>query len=291
MFSKNIKYIFIVSFLVAIIYPLANIYFIFPGFSDLSIKNAEKSAVQIGLFLSETIVADDKKSLKNLHEIRRAEKAFNLYKIKLFSSSGVTLYSTDPSDITKKNTKPYFHEIVAKGKTFTKFVVKDSYSLEGAKVSSDVVETYVPIMDGSSFLGAFEIYHNITERNIALHKTASKFAIFSVILMAVFLLVVISMLLKIDKDILNPDQQESVSRLQSPFILLFFMIVSLFIAEAVVMALLTAWNIPSPTVEMLTDSFLLVILAAPMIYFFVNRPLLIHIAQYKKDQEAILRNR
>ncbi|MBU0484096.1 MAG: diguanylate cyclase [Proteobacteria bacterium] len=287
MFSKNIRYVFIVSVLVAIIYPLANIYLIFPGFSDLSIKNAEQNAEQIGLFLSKTIVADNKIELTNLDEIIRAEAIFSLDKIKVFSSAGITLYSTDPADISTENTNPYFHEIVAKGKTFTKFIVKDSATLEGAKVTSDVVETYVPIMDGSAFLGAFEIYQNITERNTELHKTASKFAIFSIILMAVFLLVVIVILLKIDDDILNPDKQEAVSRLQSPYSLLFYLIVSLFLAEIVVMALLASWHIPSLTIEMLTESFFLVILAAPMIYFFVNRPLLVLITQYQKDQKEI----
>jgi diguanylate cyclase (GGDEF)-like protein len=272
---------------VAVIYPLANIYFIFPGFSDLSIKNAEHNAIQIGIFLAGTIVDSGKNIQENLPEMEKAEKAFNLYKIKLFSSSGDTLYSTDPAEISEKNTHSYFHEIVAKGKTFTKFVVKDGYTLEGAKVKYDVVETYIPIMDGPAFLGAFEIYQNITERTLALHKTASKFAIFSIILMALFLLAVILMLLKIDEEILNPEQQESVSRLQSPFSLLLFMIVSLFGAESVVMALLAAWDIPSLTLEILADSVLLVILAAPMIYFFVNRPLHIHIAQYRKDQEEI----
>ena len=62
--------------------------------------------------------------LKNLDEAKKAAASFGLYKIKIFSSSGVTLYSTNPKDIAKKNNKSYFHEIVAKGKHFTKFVVK-----------------------------------------------------------------------------------------------------------------------------------------------------------------------
>ncbi|MFO7605872.1 MAG: sensor domain-containing diguanylate cyclase [Desulfurivibrionaceae bacterium] len=287
MFSKNLKYIFLASLLIALIYPLANIFFVFPAFSELSIDNAEKNAVRIGRFLAETIVADDKKKLTNIDEIERAAKTFNLYKIKLYSSSGVTLYSTDPADISEENTEPYFREIVAEGQIYTKFVVKDSMSAEGVKVAYDVVETYVPIMEASTFLGAFEIYQNVTERNVALRQIASQFAIFSIVIMAIFLLIMVLMLLRTDKDLLITDRQLPISRLQAPFALLLFMAVSLFIAESLVMTLLSLWNIPSPLMETLVDSSLLVILAAPMIYFFVNRPLLVHIAQSRKDQELI----
>jgi len=49
-------------------------------------------------------------------------------------------------------------------------VPKYSESLEGRKVTSDVLETYVPLMDGGRFLGAFEIYYDITERKKQLDK-------------------------------------------------------------------------------------------------------------------------
>lgn len=287
MFSKNLKYIFLVSLLVAVIYPLVNIFLVFPAFSTLTIKNAEENAVQICLFLGESIVSEDKQEPKNLHEIERAQQTFNLHKIKLYSNTGVTLYSTEPADISQQNNKPYFHQIVAQGQIYTKFVRKDNTTAEGKKVSYDMVETYVPIMAGATFLGAFEIYQNITEVNAALRHTASKFAIFSIILMVVFLLLMIVMLLRFDKDILAPQQQLSASRLQSPFTLLLFLILFLFIAEAIIMALLSMWDVPSKVIELLIDSSLLVILAAPMIYFFVNRPLLMHIAQSKKDQQLI----
>ena len=53
---------------------------------------------------------------------------------------------------------------MAKGNNYTKVVKKQTQTLEGLKLSADVVETYVPIMSGSKFVGAFEIYFDITER-------------------------------------------------------------------------------------------------------------------------------
>ncbi len=35
---------------------------------------------------------------------------------------------------------------------------------EGAQLTTDVVETYVPIMDGDTFIGAAGVYYDITER-------------------------------------------------------------------------------------------------------------------------------
>ena len=47
---------------------------------------------------------------------------------------------------------------------------KDAKSLEDQIMTVDVVETYVPIMHEDNFLGAFEIYFDITNRNQELSK-------------------------------------------------------------------------------------------------------------------------
>ena len=92
----------------------------------------------------------------------RAVADFELMKIKVFASDGEIVYSTSEKDIGKINEKDYFHNIVAKGRVFSKVVYKDTKSLEGQVVNEDVVETYVPIMHAGSFIGAFEVYFDIT---------------------------------------------------------------------------------------------------------------------------------
>jgi PAS domain S-box-containing protein len=96
---------------------------------------------------------------------------FGLYKIKVFATSGEVIYSTEPSEIGTVNDKPYFYNIVANGTTFAKLVSKNTSNLEGEIVALDVVETYVPIREGSSFAGAFEIYTNITASKQQLDHT------------------------------------------------------------------------------------------------------------------------
>jgi len=89
--------------------------------------------------------------------------------LKVFSASGEIVFSADPTEIGEINRKRYFVILLQKESPF-QVVPKDKESLEGRKVTSDVLETYVPLMDGGRFLGAFEIYYDITERKKQLDK-------------------------------------------------------------------------------------------------------------------------
>jgi hypothetical protein len=89
---------------------------------------------------------------------------------KAFSPSGEVVFSADPNEVGEINQNRYFHDFVAKGKVYAKVVAKDEASLEGRKVTRDVLETYVPLMNNGKFLGAFEIYYDITGRKKELDK-------------------------------------------------------------------------------------------------------------------------
>lgn len=99
---------------------------------------------------------------EGIRQFRAFAKSFELYKIKIFSGKGTTIFSTDPAEVGVVNDKPYFYLVVAKGGVFQKRVAKDSFSAQGTKVTRDVVETYVPIMGKDGFHGAVEIYTDIT---------------------------------------------------------------------------------------------------------------------------------
>lgn len=61
----------------------------------------------------------------DLLKIGIVKKDFHLYKLKMFSTDGEIVFSTDPGDIGRVNRNDYFHDIVAKGRTFTKTVRKN----------------------------------------------------------------------------------------------------------------------------------------------------------------------
>lgn len=185
-----------VIILAAIVMPLLQSQYVYPRFVQLLIESTERDAVQTGNHMARTvtkgytdeklIITDEIKSYLN-----GASQDHNLWKIKVFSSSGETIYSTSEKDIGKLNKRSYFHDIVTKGKVFTKVVSKNTKSVEDQMVTSDVVETYIPIMKQDTFIGAFELYYNITVRKDAMDQLVSRTSALLYILSFITIVVVL----------------------------------------------------------------------------------------------------
>jgi PAS domain S-box-containing protein len=175
-----------------------NVFFIYPSFTNLVIENTKNDATRAAKYLASILIPEknelDKVSLRedSLAKIQEIIEVFELNKLKVFSNEGEVIYSTDAEDLGQVNQKKYFNEIVAKGKIHAEVVKKDAQSLEDQRVTADAVETYVPRMDGKKFLGAFEIYYDITDRKEKFDKllSLSSIVLFSVVfglLFAIFL--------------------------------------------------------------------------------------------------------
>jgi len=192
---KLLRNILIVSLSIVTLLSLYNVFFIYPSFTELLIHSTKDDAVRATRHLASTLIADRTELTKDsfnpdsMTEIKNIKNNFELMKLKVFSRSGITLFSTDPKDIGNINQERYFQEIVAKGKVHTEVVPKDSESLEGWKVTADVLETYVPLMRNDIFVGAFEIYYDITARknqldNLLTHSTTILLALAICLLVA-----------------------------------------------------------------------------------------------------------
>ncbi len=178
--DKKLFYIFVISLAIAVGFPLLSIYVIYPKFSGLLVSYTEQDAIRVASHLAQStpgilkVVHNENNSIPcelNLEEQgTSAKRDFKLAKFKLFAKSGKIMYSTDSADIGVINTKPYFHDIVAKGRVYTKVIKKDAISLEDQVFATDVVETYVPIMEQGQFIGALEIYYDITSRQASLNS-------------------------------------------------------------------------------------------------------------------------
>jgi len=200
-FLRNILF---VSLVIVMVLSLYDILFIFPAFTKLLTDDKRDDAIQIARHLSSFLVSQDAELKKNLlqahlsQEIEQLGKLrddFDLIKLKFFSKSGEVIFSSDSKDIGDINDKKYFHEIVAKGEVYAEVIRKDTASLEGQKMEADVVETYVPLMKDKEFLGAFEIYYDITTEKAELDSLLSHssmvlfglaFALLSVISITLF---------------------------------------------------------------------------------------------------------
>ena len=200
-FLRNILF---VSLVIVIALPLYDILFIYPAFTKLLTEDKRDDAIQIARHLSSFLVSQDTELKKNLLQAHLSEEMeqlgkvrddFDLIKLKFFSKSGEVIFSSDSKDIGDINDKRYFHEIVAKGKIHAEVIQKDTESLEGQKMPADVVETYVPLMKDKDFLGAFEIYYDITAKKAQLDSLLSRssmvlfglaFALLSVISITLF---------------------------------------------------------------------------------------------------------
>lgn len=184
---------------VAILFlPIYMVFSVYPSLSETIIFEKEVDAQQLARNFGRRLAIESKtiglqkeiisESFENM--VKASLKDFDLVKIKVFSPNGETIYSTDKDDIGKINENSYFKNVVAKGKSYTKVVQKDERTLEGQILKHDVVETYAPLLRDNDFIGAFELYYDITysKNRIKNLLTTAKFVLFIV---AGFLLIIV----------------------------------------------------------------------------------------------------
>jgi len=177
-FLRNIL-ILVVVVVVALI--SFNMFYITPSFTQLLINTTQHDAVRITRHLASSLLVSEKTEIGKdslntglFKEVGKLKDDFELMNLKVFSATGEIIFSGDPKEVGEINERNYFRDIVAKGKVYAKVVPKDKESLEGRKVISDVLETYVPLMNDGRFLGALEIYYEITDAKKQLDRLISQ---------------------------------------------------------------------------------------------------------------------
>ena len=174
-FLRNILIVWVI---IAVSLPLYVRFYSYPSFQKTLINFTEREASLLANHLSRDLTGSNEEQLslppEFLQGLEKAFKDFHLEKIKIFDATGLVIHSTTAADLGTLNTHPYFHEIVAKGRPYTKLVSKDKKSLEGRKMTVDVAESYQPIMANGRFHGAFEIYYDISSQHQELKKTINR---------------------------------------------------------------------------------------------------------------------
>jgi len=179
--NSLLRSILIVSLAMVIGLPVYDVFYIHPSFTKLLINSAKTDAENIARYLASVYISgndalDEEILLTTdlLSDVKQLKANFELQRFKVFSKSGKIIFSTDPKDMGNVNRQKYFRDGVARGKTQTEYIQKNHESLEGQKMSADVVETYIPLMSDGRFLGAFEIYYDITGRKKQMDRLVSR---------------------------------------------------------------------------------------------------------------------
>ena len=166
---RLIRNVLLVTLLSVLFLSIVNIFFIYPAFTRVLVEETKGEAVRLASHLGSSITGSVSKmrqtggiSADFAREIETIKRQFSLYKLNIFSEAGEVIYSTDPKDVGYITNKDFFVNVVAKGKPYAQYVDKGGASLEEQPIGADAVEAYVPIMKEGKFLGAFEIYYDIT---------------------------------------------------------------------------------------------------------------------------------
>lgn len=158
--------------------PVYNALVSHPAMIELMLHNTEQSAVKAAHLIVENFPSLEpdtfSKPLSPLQKksVRHLKKSYGLDRVKVFDATGRIIFSTRNQDIGQINTKNYFRDQVARGKTVNKLISKQQNSLEGDKFSRDVVEIYVPVMAEGIFAGAFEFYFDVTKQKQGIDSLA-----------------------------------------------------------------------------------------------------------------------
>jgi K+-sensing histidine kinase KdpD len=199
--NRFLRNILILAIIIVIALLSYNIFLTTPSFTKLLINTTKNDAVRVTRHLASSMLISETKEIGRdslnaevLEEVGKIKKDFELMSLKVFSPSGEVVFSDDPNEVGEINQNAYFQEFVAKGKVHATVVPKDKESLEGRKVTSDVLETYVPLMNHGRFLGAFEIYYDITDRRKQLDRLISQSSTITIIFATGFLIAIILIL-------------------------------------------------------------------------------------------------
>jgi len=185
---------------ITVLLSLYNVLIIYPSFTRLLVQYTKHDALRATRYVSTTLAITDggiptgRLDAHLINHLRQVESSLELIKLKIYTSSGETIYSTDANDIGIVNRSEYFKEMAAQGSNQAMVIKRDAFSLEGAKVRTDAVEVYVPLMlSDETFGGAVEIYYDISKRKLLLdkliyHSTTVLAALSGGLILVVFLL-------------------------------------------------------------------------------------------------------
>ena len=172
--SRFLKIVLVIPVVAIVLFPLYAAFVAYPSFEKIISENTSREAIRLATILSSVLI-DEKVELRAdrlpkafLKHIQQLRDDARILKLRIFTTSGTIVYSTDPGEIGRLNEEDYLQRIVAEGGSSARQVPKDARSLENQVMPADVVETYVPIENEGRVMGVFEIYYDVSAEKAGL---------------------------------------------------------------------------------------------------------------------------
>jgi diguanylate cyclase (GGDEF)-like protein/PAS domain S-box-containing protein len=171
--TSFLRIVLFFSIALAIVFPLWEAFVVYPRFEGMIVRFVESEALRVASHLATSMNGQADGATDGFTgtvpatfngDARQVMVDFRLKMLKVFAPDGTVVWSSRASETGTRNQRPYFRDVVAMGHPLTTIVRNRTETLEGVETAADVVETYAPLMAGDRFLGAFEIYYDITER-------------------------------------------------------------------------------------------------------------------------------
>ena len=134
-----LRYTLLITIATAFFLPVYSFYYSFPQFNNQLTQYTEDVAGRVATHLKQTIfihgesLTNQSFSQEVVNEILRLMNDLRIEKIKIFSDSGIILFSSNSEDIGQKNNHDYFYKQIALGNTYSKVVKKNTKTL-GIKI-------------------------------------------------------------------------------------------------------------------------------------------------------------
>jgi diguanylate cyclase (GGDEF)-like protein len=194
--------IVVVSIITIVLFPLFTLFHQYPNITRLLEEFTLNEAVGIAKYLSALIVVDDQElkpgSLTEeiVNQIRKVEQDAQFVRLRIYSPSGRILYSSKSEEIGAVNQDPYFRQMIADPKVLAEPIGRGGMSSENQYMTTDVVETYVPIIRGGNLIGVFEIYYDISTEK---QKLRSLINLSSVVLFGMAAVLLIAVIISVSR--------------------------------------------------------------------------------------------
>jgi len=153
--------LFLVAVLIAITITLQMN--VLPALKNIALNSILEEAKKVSHYMSDLVDYNNEKNENIDKRLQTLLFDFNIDKVHYFNKNGKIIYSTVKEKIGTINSNTYFTDIVSQGKSFHSIKTEGSKSLHSGLLTKSIIEIYVPIMNNNSFVGAFELYYDISK--------------------------------------------------------------------------------------------------------------------------------